>query len=57
VIKDFVQTGVKEGHETAEVEFVARVRVAGKAKRLHERSVFGCVDGQWQDTSAVNMAS
>ena len=56
-IKDFVQTGVKEGHETAEVEFVARVRVAGKANRLHERSLFVCEEGQWQYTTAVNMAS
>ena len=56
-IKDFVQTGMKEGNETAEVEFVARVRVAGKANRLHERSLFVCEEGQWQYTTAVNMAS
>ena len=52
-IKDFVQTGMKDGHETAEVEFVARVRVAGKANRLHERSRFVCEEGQWQYTTAV----
>lgn len=52
-IKDFVQTGMKDGHETAEVEFVARVRVAGKANRLHERSRFVCEEGQWLYATAV----
>ena len=52
-IKDFVQTGMKDGHETAEVEFVARVRVAGKANRLHERSRFVCEEGQWQYATAI----
>ena len=52
-IKDFVQTGMKDGHETAEVEFVARVRVAGKANRLHERSRFVCEKGQWLYATAV----
>ena len=52
-IKDFGQTGMKDGHETAEVEFVARVRVAGKANRLHERSRFVCEEGQWQYATAV----
>ena len=52
-IKDFAQTGMKEGHETAEVEFVARVRVAGKANRLHERSRFVCEEGQWLYVAAV----
>ena len=56
-IKDFVQTGVKECHETAEVEFVARVRVAGKANRLHERSRFVCEEGQWLYVAAVNIES
>ena len=54
-IKDFVPTGLQEGQETAEVEFVARVRVAGKATRLHERSRFVCQDGQWLYVSAVNV--
>lgn len=54
-IKDFVQKGLQEGQETAEVEFVARVRVAGKATRLHERSSFVCQDGQWLYVSAVNV--
>lgn len=33
------------GH--AEVEFVARYRVAGRAVRLHETSRFVCEDGRW----------
>ena len=41
-IKDFATTGLKEGRDTAEVEFVARVRVAGKANRLTS-AVFLCV--------------
>ena len=52
-IKDSVQTGMQDGHETAEVEFVARVRVAGKANRLHERSRFVCEEGQWLYATAV----
>jgi len=52
-IKDFVSTGLQEGQETAEVEFVARVRVAGKATRLHERSRFVCQNGQWLYATAV----
>ena len=32
---------------TAEVEFVARFRVAGRAVRLHERSRFVQEDGRW----------
>ncbi len=54
-IKDFVPTGLQEGQATAEVEFVARVRVAGKATRLHERSRFVCQDGRWLYVSAVNI--
>jgi SEC-C motif-containing protein len=52
-IKDFVETGVQDGQATAEVEFVARVRVAGKAHRLHERSRFVCEEGQWRYIEAV----
>lgn len=33
--------------DTAEVEFVARFRVAGRAVRLHERSRFVREDGRW----------
>lgn len=33
------------GH--AEVEFVARSRLGGRAHRLHERSRFVCEDGRW----------
>lgn len=31
----------------AQVEFVARYRVAGRAVRLHEHSRFVCADGRW----------
>ncbi len=54
-IKDFEPIGLQEGQETAEVEFVARVRVSGKATRLHERSRFVCEQGQWLYVSAVNI--
>jgi SEC-C motif-containing protein len=33
--------------DTAEVEFVARYRVAGQAVRMHERSRFVREDGRW----------
>ncbi len=52
-IKDFVSTGLQAGQATAEVEFVARVRVGGRANRLHERSRFVCEDGQWRYVNAV----
>ena len=42
-IKDFKTTG----SDTAEVEFVARFRVGGRAVRLHERSRFVREDGRW----------
>ena len=35
------------GADTAEVEFVARYRVDGRAVRLHERSRFVREDGRW----------
>jgi SEC-C motif domain protein len=35
------------GEDTAEVEFVARFRVGGKAIRQHERSRFVREDGRW----------
>jgi SEC-C motif-containing protein len=35
------------GADTAEVEFVARYRVAGQAVRMHERSRFVREDGRW----------
>ena len=35
------------GIDTAEVEFVARFRVGGKAVRQHERSRFVREDGRW----------
>jgi SEC-C motif-containing protein len=52
-IKEFVTTGLQDGQDTAQVEFVARVRVAGRANRLHERSRFVCEDGQWRYVTAV----
>ncbi len=35
------------GQDTAEVEFIARFRVGGKAIRQHERSRFVREDGRW----------
>ena len=35
------------GPDTAEVEFVARYRVGGKAVRLHEKSRFVREEGRW----------
>ena len=35
------------GADTAEVEFVARYRVAGRPVRMHERSRFVREDGRW----------
>lgn len=35
------------GPDAAEVEFVARYRVAGRAVRMHERSRFVREDGRW----------
>ena len=37
----------REGDTTGVVEFVARFKVAGRGHRLHERSRFECIDGQW----------
>lgn len=42
-VKDFQSTGPT----TAEVEFVARYRVAGRGVRMHERSRFVCEQGRW----------
>ena len=42
-VKDFRATGA----DTAEVEFVARFRIAGRAVRLHERSRFVREGGRW----------
>ncbi len=42
-IKQHRQTG----HDAAEVEFIARFRVGGKAVRQHERSRFVREDGRW----------
>ena len=35
------------GERTAEVEFVARFRLAGRAVRQHELSRFVCENGRW----------
>ena len=35
------------GPDSAEVEFVARYRIGGRAQRLHERSRFVREDGRW----------
>ena len=35
------------GPDAAEVEFVARSKIAGRAHRLHERSRFVLEDGHW----------
>ena len=35
------------GPDSAEVEFVARFRLAGRAVRQHELSRFVCEDGRW----------
>ncbi|MOA20936.1 hypothetical protein D3C78_1414090 [compost metagenome] len=42
-VKDFRVTG----EDRAEVEFVARYRIAGRAVRLHERSRFVRENGRW----------
>lgn len=42
-VKDFRVTG----ENAAEVEFVARYRVGGRAVRLHERSRFVREEGRW----------
>lgn len=42
-VKGFRNTG----EDSAEVEFVARYRVGGRAVRLHERSRFVREDGRW----------
>ncbi|MBS7777300.1 YchJ family metal-binding protein [Acidovorax sp. CCYZU-2555] len=42
-VKDFQVTG----DDRAEVEFVARYRIAGRAVRLHERSRFVREQGRW----------
>ena len=42
-----VRAAQATGPDTAEVEFVARFRVGGRAVRLHERSRFVREDGRW----------
>ena len=40
-----------ELHQTGIVEFVARYKVNGKARRLHEISQFVNIDGKWYYTT------
>jgi SEC-C motif-containing protein len=42
-----VRRHVQTGPDTAEVEFVARHRVGGRAVRMHERSRFVREQGRW----------
>ena len=42
-----VRSARATGDDTAEVEFVARHRIAGRAVRLHERSRFVSEGGRW----------
>jgi SEC-C motif-containing protein len=42
-----VRAHISTGPTTAEVEFVARMRLAGQAVRLHERSRFVREGGRW----------
>jgi SEC-C motif domain protein len=42
-----IKRHVAHGDHAAQVEFVARFRVAGKGHRLHETSRFERVDGRW----------
>ena len=42
-----VRAHIRTGTAAAEVEFVARMRAAGKAVRLHERSRFVREAGRW----------
>lgn len=39
------------------VEFVARSKLAGRADRLHERSLFEQVDGRWLYLRALDQAT
>ena len=42
-----VRSARATGPDSAEVEFVARSRLAGRGQRLHERSRFVREDGRW----------
>jgi SEC-C motif-containing protein len=42
-----VRAEASTGPDSAEVEFVARLRVGGRAQRLHERSRFVRENGRW----------
>ena len=42
-----VRAARSTGADSAEVEFVARYRMDGRAVRVHERSRFVCIGGRW----------
>ncbi|MQY52132.1 hypothetical protein GH865_04110 [Rhodocyclus tenuis] len=42
-----IRRHAQTGEATAEVEFIARCRVGGRAHRLHETSRFVCEAGRW----------
>jgi SEC-C motif-containing protein len=46
----------RDGQDRAEVEFVARYRLAGRAVRLHERSRFIRDNGRWYYTEGDALA-
>jgi SEC-C motif-containing protein len=48
-----VRAGAQTGEHSAEVEFVARYRVGGRAHRLHETSRFVHEDGRWYYVDGV----
>ena len=48
-----VRSARATGDDTAEVEFVARHRIAGRAVRLHERSRFVREGGRWFNVDGV----
>lgn len=48
-----VRRAVDTGDDTAEVEFVARSKIGGRAQRLHERSRFVREGGRWSYVDGV----
>lgn len=52
-----VKAARSTGPDAAEVEFIARSKLGGRAHRLHERSRFLRVDGRWLYLDGVDPAS
>ncbi|MBL8347593.1 MAG: hypothetical protein JNN03_19310 [Rubrivivax sp.] len=52
-----VRQHVAQDDTHATVEFVARVKLAGRAVRLHERSRFECLAGRWYYLDAAGSPS